>query len=790
MIKTCHFDTETLGIYGPAAILQCQFNYATEQHAADEAFIYDLWHNSVSQTVYLIEEIVECRVVAHNIVFDWEKISQYYCAIMELQALFGPNARPIDYIDTMAELLYSERSAYCLKPKHAVCTLLLCQKTLGGTSLAAKEIRVRKLPNDIAEVVANILNKNTDLPQILFARRNTDVRWAACACDEGDAWSDVALKFGPSNSLKDVAKFVLGIDNTIKIGAEVQPPPYPKEYGYAPYAKLVRSPRSGWFDTDGDPLWPELLTAHLNFWTLDETARTYALMDIDLLVKLDNHLGRLVSDFDSELACQVASVRVAGLVIDQEQLEVQTVKSEEIAAQAKINVDSHVQVREYIESALDPMEALVCAETVNKATLKKMRGAFVLTEREECCKDGCGRCNGTGFVGPGPMPVVDRCNHILDTRKHRKRLQLFDKLRVAKSAFPAFRVIGTKSGRMSGTAGLNYHGIDGSKDIREIFTLADPGWVVSGGDMNSQELAIAAAVMNDENLADDIGKGRSLHGVFAAAASGIPYDKIMANKDDKDNIEAVWYGKAKVCVYAILYGAASYNIAQTLGITPEEAEKVIQDFFEKYPYMAQTRKMVKASLEALKSDSDSRLKQVDPQQNYIDSCFGFRRSFETEFQVMQTMLDSMAECKKVLDNYPGKVLRKEAKGPQTHSGAVASALYGATFSLQGKILRAALNHLIQSAGRTVTLRVQKRAWDAVQPVGIHPFRIKILSVHDEIITTSPPEYAPVIEAAVVNEMSELCKTVPLLSLDWATDVGSWYGVKAAETGLVRAGWAG
>jgi len=95
------------------------------------------------------------------------------------------------------------------------------------------------------------------------------------------------------------------------------------------------------------------------------------------------------------------------------------------------------------------------------------------------------------------MPVVNRFNHSLDDRKHRKRLQLFDKLRVARAAYPSFRVIGTKSGRMSGADGLNYHGIDGSRAIREIFTMGNEcepdgtPWVVSGGDMNSQELAIA-----------------------------------------------------------------------------------------------------------------------------------------------------------------------------------------------------------------------------------------------------------------------------------------------------------
>ena len=821
MLNTCHFDTETLGLYGPLAIGQFRFSHATVNHAANHAFIFDPWHQPVCITIQLIEEVVKCRVVAHNLTFDWQKISQYYCAVKRLQAKYGDGVRPIDHIDEMAHLIFEAKSDYCLKPAAAVCTLLLCQKQIGGAALAAKEIRVRKLPHDVAEVIASVLNKYTKLPDILFARRKTDVRWATCQSDDGDAWSDVALKFGPSNALKDVARLVLGVDDTTKIGEEVQPPPFPYEVGYAPYATLLN--HGDWTHTTEAKkdkprmthlLWPRLLRDHVEFWTTPKSPQCkYALQDIDLLVRLDEHLGSVETDFDSELACQVASVRVAGFSIDMDKLNTATAESNVVNKSAEINVDSHVQVRKYIEDALDPMEAYVCAESCDKVTLKKIQKAFVLDEREECCDDGCERCNGTGFVGPGPMPVVDRVDHILKVRKHRKRLQLYNKLRVAKAAYPSFRVIGTKSGRMSGADGLNYHGIDGSRAIREIFTMGNEcepdgtPWVVCGGDMNSQELAIAAAVMNDENLADDIGEGKSLHGVFAAAASGIPYEQIMKNKEDKGTPEANWYKKAKICVYAILYGAASFNIAQTLGCEPSEADQIIKDFFVKYPYMAQTRKMVKKSLEALRQDENNRLIVAQPEQTYIDSCFGFRRSFECEYAVMQIMIEAMNETKALLKDYPGKVIRKEEKGEQTLAGASSSALFGAVFSLQGKILRAALNHLIQSAGRTVTLRVQKRIWDEVQPIGIHRFQLKIMSVHDEIATTSPPRHVDTITAAVADEMAKLCETVPLLSLDWATHVGSWYGVKAAVPTLdgldadereaavlardfVRCGWEG
>jgi hypothetical protein len=543
-------------------------------------------------------------------------------------------------------------------------------------------------------------------------------------------------------------------------------------------------------------LWPELLRDHIEFWNTNPQAVKYALDDITLLRKLDKHLGERDTDFDGELACQVASCRMAGFTTEADALARAAGHSQEVLDTAEINVDAHLRVREWIADSLDEFEAeTILADGCNKKVLKKLVSDMVATEREECCGSGCGYCGGKGYIEPGPLPVAEKAAHVLKVRKHKKRKQLFDKLAVAQGAYPSFRVIGTKSGRMSGADGLNYHGIDGSKDIREIFTLAGPGEIVCGGDMNSQELAIAAAVMNDDALARDIETGRSLHGEFASTILNVPYEQVMAGKEDKGSPEGQAYAKAKVCIYAMLYGAAAYNISVTLGCSEAEAQSKMDRFFEKYPHMKSTRKFVTASLQCLSSDG-GKIHVTRPDQDSIKSLFGYTRSFEIEMSVIRSIVDAMEFIRAQSNSDAGnvsflslkqsKVIRKKDR-EQTALGACMSALYGAAFSLQGKIQRAALNHLIQSAGRTCTLRVQKRIWDDVQPVGVGEFRVKLMSVHDEIVTVSKPEYAKPIEQAVYAEMQALTGQVPLLSLDWATDVGSWYGVKAAEDGL-RCGW--
>lgn len=796
-MQTAFIDTETVGLYGPAVIFQYKFD-------AEPAVKFCPWTSPVSETMALIERFCEGLVVCHNITFDWLKLQQWYNAAAALSKEHGPDFRPIDDVDSFIHHEYHSRGVYCIKPQAAVCTLMMAQKTMGGASLATKEIRVRKLPVEVAPAVAKLLNDRTELPEIMFARRQATERWSVAVSDEGEAWSDVVLKFAPSSGLKEIAKFVLGVEDTQKLGFDLATPPNPFEVGYVPYVAMHKydSNYVVTYKKDGkerkSPTWPALLDDHLNYWVPDGTPQDkYAMDDIKLLKMLYEHFDSPETDFDGELGCQVASVRAAGFDIDTSLLSQQTLLSQAEIKNAEVNVDAHLKVKEYINEALDPMERIItekgCPKDVLKSIIKEMN---VEEEEEECCDDGCPRCDGLGVIPVGPMPVAKRAKHILHVRKHKKRLQIYKKLRAAGGAYPSFRVIGTKSGRMAGADKMNYHSIDGSKEIRSIFTMTnDPDMVVSGGDMNSQELAIAAAVMGDDTLADDVSTGKSLHGVFAAAASGIPYKQIMAKREDKGSIEGTWYKKAKICVYAILYGAAAFNISQTLGCTVEEAERTIADFFKKYPHMAETRKKVRSSLAALTS-GEGGLKIRKPEMTYIESIFGYRRSFQLEYDVLNILFTAMNEWKEETEtqfkgiDFKKKIVRKEAKGEQTYFACVYSALFGGAFSLQNKIQRAALNHVIQSAGRTCTLRVQKRVWDEVQPTGVHVFRIRLMSVHDELATVTNREDAEIVSKAVYDEMKALTETVPLLSLDWATDVKSWYGVKSADENLLRCGWEG
>ena len=116
-----------------------------------------------------------------------------------------------------------------------------------------------------------------------------------------------------------------------------------------------------------------------------------------------------------------------------------------------------------------------------------------------------------------PHPAALRAKEILESRRAKKDVELYDKLLLAGRFHPSFKVIGTLSSRMSGTDKLNPQGINSAEEIRSCFPLADfaSGEILCGGDFVSFEVVLAEAIYNDDKLREDLKAGKSIHGLFA-----------------------------------------------------------------------------------------------------------------------------------------------------------------------------------------------------------------------------------------------------------------------------------
>lgn len=833
---TYFLDTETVGFHGVPVLLQYAINKGPVR-------VVHLWKTPIEAILRLIEDFVDNRVVAHNLRFDWFHLSKFYNMLRRAP---DHSLTPLDYsVDTLAEWEYEARNGLCLKPRAAICTLLQSQKgDFQSAVMDAKPVWVRKVPIGLAEPLLAELESRTNLPWILFANRGTGPdgpKWKISertdeqTGEKDVAWRDLKLSFAPSNGLKDLHRFLKKTEGSDKFeDIAIDPKFYPAECGWAPFALLLSNRSQDWLFDDGEhglrPTWPAVVHEHIKHWE-NERALAYAVGDIDKLRDLYELAGEPESDRDGMLACQVASVRIRGFSINLDGVKSECAKSLAIVGKARLNVDSPKQVKGFIAEALDEMEQIIVNKSCDQKTIDKLKLEFTLNEVEDCyCENGkkedgstCCRCEGRGQCGPTgrpcetcngmkeqdgekcadcdgtgladrEMPVVLRALHIEEIRRHKKRVQLFDKLILAKRLYPDFNVIGTKSGRMSGASGLNPQGIDSSAEVRLLFTLLDPPtdegieWILSGGDYSSQELAIAATTMNDDDLMKDLESGKSLHGLFGAELFQTTYEDIMANKNEPNSR----YGRAKSAVYLMLYGGTFETMAKNSGVEVGICEKAYNAFVAKYPQMGSTRKAITDRFSSMKQDEEGHLYYKDPPEKFIESIFGFKRHFDTEYLIQRMILSVIKEMPEEWKELKVKVQRdnKDKSRTQTLAGAICSALYGACYSIQNKIIRASNNHVIQSTGREITMGLQAEIWDE-QPQGIHEFRLTVMSIHDEIAVVSRPEYVQVISDRVEKKVNEQCERVPLIALEWGRYLKNWFHLKKAKPGkddMISCGW--
>ncbi|MGQ0660282.1 DNA polymerase I, partial [Sphingosinicella sp.] len=104
--------------------------------------------------------------------------------------------------------------------------------------------------------------------------------------------------------------------------------------------------------------------------------------------------------------------------------------------------------------------------------------------------------------------------------------------------------------------------------IRDAF-IAEPGHVMMSADYSQIELRLAAHVCDVPQLKEAFAAGADIHNMTAIELFG------EANRDTR--------ASAKTINFAILYGISRWGLAQRLGVTPEEAQEVIDRYFERFP---------------------------------------------------------------------------------------------------------------------------------------------------------------------------------------------------------------
>ncbi len=151
----------------------------------------------------------------------------------------------------------------------------------------------------------------------------------------------------------------------------------------------------------------------------------------------------------------------------------------------------------------------------------------------------------------------------------------------------SYSLTGAQTGRLSSTD-PNLQNIpirtETGRQIRDAF-VAEPGNVILAADYSQIELRLAAHIADVPQLRDAFARGDDIHSLTATELFG------EVNRDTR--------GRAKTINFAILYGISRWGLAGRLGVTAEEAQGMIDRYFERFPgignYIMTTTEAVRAN---------------------------------------------------------------------------------------------------------------------------------------------------------------------------------------------------
>ena len=110
------------------------------------------------------------------------------------------------------------------------------------------------------------------------------------------------------------------------------------------------------------------------------------------------------------------------------------------------------------------------------------------------------------------------------------------------------------------------------RQIRKVFVPQD-GYVFVDADYSQIELRLLAHMSGDEVLINAYNEAQDIHRLTASQVFHIPFEEVTDLQ--RRNAKAVNFG--------IVYGISSYGLSEDLSISPKEAKKYIDHYFETYP---------------------------------------------------------------------------------------------------------------------------------------------------------------------------------------------------------------
>ncbi len=272
----------------------------------------------------------------------------------------------------------------------------------------------------------------------------------------------------------------------------------------------------------------------------------------------------------------------------------------------------------------------------------------------------------------------------------------------------SYSLVGAQTGRLSSTD-PNLQNIpirtEIGRQIRECF-VAEPGHVLLSADYSQIELRLAAHMADVPPLKEAFEQGEDIHSRTAMEMFG------TVDRDTR--------GRAKTINFAILYGISRWGLAGRLGTESDEAQAMIDRYFERFPGI---QRYIVSTLETVR------------ERGYSETLFGRKTWFP----------------------------RITSKAQAERAGSE----------------RAAINAPIQGTSADIIKRAMARMQLALTEAGLGHVRM-LLQVHDELVFELPEGDVAAARPVIERVMAEAALPAVTLDVPLGVEIGAGHSWGAAH----------
>lgn len=349
----------------------------------------------------------------------------------------------------------------------------------------------------------------------------------------------------------------------------------------------------------------------------------------------------------------------------------------------------------------------------------------------------------------------------------------------------SFNQYGAKTGRFSSSEPNLQNIPSGNKEIRKMF-IPDPGYVLVGSDYSQQEPRCLAHMSGDHNMIQSYLDGKDIYATIASGIYKMPYDECLefrpdgtVNPEGKKRRNSV-----KPVLLGIMYGRGSASIAEQMGISKKEAEKIVSDFFVGFPQVADfvtnTQRMaaelgfVETAWGRKRRLPDMQLEPYEftPIQSATSATFNplFDEDDEEEFD--DTYVPDEIYCKytSLLDKAWSRDKKEKIKAQAKAEGYIIKDNGGFIADAQ----RQCVNSVIQGSSADITklALIKLHKDEMLTKLGYK----SLLTVHDEIIGMCPKENMKEVAKEMSRVMINAAAEKILVPMKCDVEVTErWYG---------------